>query len=214
VLAADEERCETGDRASCSEARESEYEQKDPGFALWGVVRPVFARSMRPSDQLRDHTGQKRRYWLVCRFKGNNTRRHLLFSACVGVGMVLVTSKQHFRFPYGNRRHFAPRNWWSCSATASGSRATHGGRGDVLPQPQPQPPSPLGPDFFRAISAGERGVLSSKRRGPVWRQAQLTDAIGLSGAAVVENYYVAAHLACCLMQCNLVLRASAHLARD
>jgi hypothetical protein len=47
----------------------------------------------------------------------------------------------------------------------------------------------------------------------VWRQAQLTDAMGLSGAAVVENYYVA-HLACCLMQCNLVLQASARLARD
>jgi hypothetical protein len=58
------------------------------------------------------------------------------------------------------------------------------------------PPPPL--DFFRAISAGER-VLISKHCGPVWRQAQLTDAIRLSGAAVVENYYVS-HLACCLMQ--------------
>jgi hypothetical protein len=44
-------------------------------------------------------------------------------------------------------------------------------------------------DFFRAISAGEclGRVLSSKHCDPVWRQAQLTDAIGLSGAAVVEN---------------------------
>jgi hypothetical protein len=36
-----------------------------------------------------------------------------------------------------------------------------------------------------------------KHCGPVWRQAQLIDAIGLSGAAVVENYYVAHALACC-----------------
>jgi hypothetical protein len=47
----------------------------------------------------------------------------------------------------------------------------------------------------------------------MWRQAQLTDAIRPGGAAVVGNYYVA-HLACCLMQCNLVLQASARLARD
>jgi hypothetical protein len=63
-------------------------------------------------------------------------------------------------------------------------------------------PTPT-PDFFRAISAGGCLVVNS-----------LTPfAIGLSGAAVVENYYVA-HLACCLMQCGLVLQASARLARD
>jgi hypothetical protein len=32
------------------------------------------------------------------------------------------TSKQHFR-----SKKLAPRSWWSFSATASGSRATHGG---------------------------------------------------------------------------------------
>jgi hypothetical protein len=73
-------------------------------------------------------------------------------------------------------------------------------------------PTPT-PDFFRAISAGECLVLSSKHCGPVWRQAQLTDAIRLSSAAVVKNYYVA-HLACCLMQCNLVLQVSARPSRD
>jgi hypothetical protein len=41
----------------------------------------------------------------------------------------------------------------------------------------------------------------------------LRDAIGLSSAAVVENYYVV-HLACCLMQCNLVLQASARIASE
>jgi hypothetical protein len=35
------------------------------------------------ADQLRDHTGKKRRY--LARFKGNNTRRPLFFSACVGM---------------------------------------------------------------------------------------------------------------------------------
>jgi hypothetical protein len=41
-------------------------------------------------DQLRDHTGKKRRYWILARFKGSNTRRPLFFSACVG--MVLVNN--------------------------------------------------------------------------------------------------------------------------
>ena len=67
-------------------------------------------------------------------------------------------------------------------------------------------------DFFRAISAGECLVVSIVALYGA-KLAQLIDAIGLSGAAVVENYYVA-HLACCLMQCNLVLQASARLARD
>jgi hypothetical protein len=38
-------------------------------------------------------------------------------------------------------------------------------------------------DFFRAISAGEC-VFVSTHCGPVWRQAQLTDAIGLSGSVL------------------------------
>jgi hypothetical protein len=41
-------------------------------------------------DQLRDHTGKKRRYWLVLKETTRNTRRPLFFSACVG--MVLVNN--------------------------------------------------------------------------------------------------------------------------
>jgi hypothetical protein len=61
------------------------------------------------------------------------------------------------------------------------------------------------------LSAGEYLVVSTMY-GPVWRQTQLTDAIRLSSAAVVENCY-AVHLACCLMQWGLVLQASARAAR-
>jgi hypothetical protein len=39
----------------------------------------------------------------------------------------------------------------------------------------------------------------SKHCDPLWRQAQLTDAIRPSSTAVVEKYYVV-HLAFCLMQ--------------
>jgi hypothetical protein len=64
-----------------------------------------------------------------------------------------------------------------------------------------------------------RRVPSSKHCDPVWRQAQLTDAIGLSGAAVVGNYYVA-HLACCLVYIYIYAmelcapQAPVRLARD
>jgi hypothetical protein len=58
------------------------------------------------------------------------------------------------------------------------------------------PPPTL--DFFRATSAGEcLVVITAALCGT--NQAQLTDAIRPSSAAVVENYYVA-HLACCFMQ--------------
>jgi hypothetical protein len=69
------------------------------------------------ADQLRDHTGKKRRYWLVLK-EISNTRRPLFFFCVCWHG----ASKQHFR-----SKKFAPRRWWSCSETASGSRATHGG---------------------------------------------------------------------------------------
>jgi hypothetical protein len=45
-----------------------------------------------------------------------------------------------------------------------------------------------------SLPSFSRGVLSSKHCGPVWRQAQLTDAIWLSSAAVVENYDAAPRL--------------------
>jgi hypothetical protein len=57
----------------------------------------------------------------LARFKGNNTRRPLFFSACVGVGMVLANSKQHFR-----SKKFAPRSWWSCSEPVQ-AKQTHCG---------------------------------------------------------------------------------------
>jgi hypothetical protein len=44
------------------------------------------------------------------------------------------------------------------------------------------------PDFFRAISAGECLVVSIVTLCGA-KLSCLTDAIGLSGAAVVENYY-------------------------
>jgi hypothetical protein len=80
---------------------------KGPRGPWWLVDRPA-ARSHRPKGAV------------LARFKGNNTRRSLFFF-CV-CWHWHGTSKQHFR-----SKIFAPRSWWSCSATASGSRATHGG---------------------------------------------------------------------------------------
>jgi hypothetical protein len=67
-------------------------------------------------------------------------------------------------------------------------------------------------DSRSLLSAGECLVVATGA-SHVCRQDELTDAIGLSGAAVVEIYYVA-HLACFFMQCDLVFQASARLARD
>jgi hypothetical protein len=130
----------------------------------------------------------------LARFKGNNTRRPLFFSACVGVGMVLVNSISARKI---SRREVGgpAQRLQAAVEQLTGEHST-----PTL-------------DFFRAISAGECLVVSSVTLCGARRQAQLTDAIGLSGAAVVENYYVA-HLACCLMQYNLVLQAPARLARD
>jgi hypothetical protein len=70
-------------------------------------------------------------------------------------------------------------------------------------------------DFFRAISAGECLVVSTVALRGAKPNSLTPLAIGLSGAAVVENYNVA-HLGACwrLMQCSLVLQAFARLARD
>jgi hypothetical protein len=59
---------------------------------------------------------KKRRYWLVLKEIIRPAPR--FFCVCWH-----GTSKQHFH----SKNKFAPRSWWSCSATASGSRATHGG---------------------------------------------------------------------------------------
>jgi hypothetical protein len=72
-------------------------------------------RALPLPDQLRDHTGQKRRYWLVL-------KEIIRAAPCFFCVCWHGTSKQYFR-----SKNFAPRSWWSCSATASGSRATHGG---------------------------------------------------------------------------------------
>jgi hypothetical protein len=132
------------------------------GFPCWGCSLGVSNRyhldwheegrlqpwSDQASDQLRghtvDHTGKTRRYWLVLKEIIRAAPCFFLLRVCWH-----GTSKQHFR-----SKTFAPRSW-SCLATASGSRATHGG--DIPP----------------------RRVLSSKHCGPVWRKAQLTDAIVL-----------------------------------
>jgi hypothetical protein len=82
---------------------------KHPGCSLVSIAhkgRPAAARSHRPNAVV------------LVRFKGNNTHRPSFFFCMCWHG----TSKQHFR-----SQNFTPRSWWSCSATASGSRATHGG---------------------------------------------------------------------------------------
>jgi hypothetical protein len=66
-----------------------------------------------------------------------------------------VTSKQHFR-----SKIFAPRSWWSCSATASGSPAARAGgrgwgRGCRLPLARP-----------RAASQRQRRHAPSRRGDP------------------------------------------------
>jgi hypothetical protein len=74
----------------------------------------------------------------------------------------------------------------------SGVRSPAARAGDTGTHPTPTL------DFFRAISAGECLFASTVALCGA-KPNSLTDAIGLSSAAVVENYYVA-HLACCLMQ--------------
>jgi hypothetical protein len=111
---------------------------------------------VRPSDQLRDHSGQKARrrearYWLVLEVKvkvkgvkGNNTRRPrpLFFSACVG--MVLVNN-------------ISARKISRCEVGGPAQRLQAAVEqltgGHFTPTPTL--------DFFRAISAGECLVVST-----------------------------------------------------
>jgi hypothetical protein len=97
---------------------------------------PLFPLSSRPLvpgafDQVRgarscsgsgdiQATGQNQnpKHELLARLKVKSSQyapRPVFFCACVG--MSLVTSKRHFRSNF-----FAPRSWWSCSATSSGKR--------------------------------------------------------------------------------------------
>jgi hypothetical protein len=165
--------------------------------------RPARGRwpwALRPAARSHSTTAHRPKSVILARLKEIIRAVPFFFCVCWN-----GTSKQHFR-----PKNFAPRSWklvaplvvlLSDCKRQSSNRATHGGT--FYPHPWL-----LSSDFSRR-------VLSSKHCGSVWRQAQLTDAIGLSGAAVVEKYYVA-HLACCLVQCNLVLvlQASARLARD
>jgi hypothetical protein len=53
-------------------------------------------------DQLRDHTGQKAKYWLVLKEIIHNTRRPLFFSACVGIVLVNnISSRKNSRREVG-----------------------------------------------------------------------------------------------------------------
>jgi hypothetical protein len=98
-------------------------------------------------DQLRDHTGKKRRYWLVSRFKGNNTRRPLFFSACVGIGTMVLVNNISAR-KNSRREVGGPAQFSDCKRQSSNSR------GDILPPP-------LTSFELRAISAGECLVVST-----------------------------------------------------
>jgi hypothetical protein len=66
------------------------------------------------------------------------------FCACVGMSLANNISARFF---------FAPRSWWSCSATASGSPEARAGDTGAHPTPAL--------DFFRAISAGECLLVST-----------------------------------------------------
>jgi hypothetical protein len=91
---------------------------------------------------------QHRRPWTSCAIRGAKTRTIGSFKSnqCAPRPVFSrvcrhVTSKQHFRSIF-----FAPRSWWSCSATARGSPAARAGDTGAHPTPAL--------DFFRAISAG------------------------------------------------------------
>jgi hypothetical protein len=114
---------------------------------------------------------------ILAHFKANNARSASFFCVCVGMSLLNNISTRKFSRP-------------QIGGPAQPLRAGVGERKWVG--------GGMGLDSRSLLSAG-KCLVSSNRCGHVWRQAQLTDAIGLSGAAVVENYYVA-HLDCCLMQ--------------
>jgi hypothetical protein len=65
------------------------------------------------SDQLRDHTGKKRKYWLVLTEVMRAAPRVFVCVRWHG------TCKQHLRSPLEKRKNSVPRSWWSCSAPAT-----------------------------------------------------------------------------------------------
>jgi hypothetical protein len=142
-------------------------------FALRHVCGPSLERlGDQPGQQL--PTGE-----ILAHFQANNARSAPFF--CVYVGMSLVNdisarffSRRQICGPAQLLRAGVGERKWVNGGMVSDSRSLLSAGGCLV-------------------------VTSSKHCGPVWRQAQLTGAIGLSSAAVVEKYYVA-HLACCLMQ--------------
>ena len=91
---------------------------------------------------------------IVARFKGNNTRRPLFFSACVGMALVNnISARKNSRHEVGG----PAQRLQAAVEQLTGEHST-----PTL-------------DFFRAISAGECLVVSTVALS-MWRQAQLTDA--------------------------------------
>jgi hypothetical protein len=95
-------------------------------------------------------TGQKPKAAVLARFKGNNTRRPLFFSACVGMVLAqAVSSKQHSRFPLEKNR--------AAKLVVLLSDFKRQSSNSQLTGEHPTPTL----DFFRAISAGECLVVST-----------------------------------------------------
>jgi hypothetical protein len=120
------------------------------GGAVWGsrigtslsTLHQAPRMRQKPEDQLRDQRSQNTDY--CGSFKSSQCApRPVFLRICRH-----VTNKQHFRSNF-----FAPRSWWSCSATASGSPAARAG--DTRAHPTPTL------DFFRAISAVECVLVST-----------------------------------------------------
>jgi hypothetical protein len=85
---------------------------------------------MRPGPAARSHRPKTA---VLARFKGNNTpRAPFFFSADVGMLVLVnnISARKNSRREVGGPAQRLPpkrQSWWSCSATASGSRLTHGG---------------------------------------------------------------------------------------
>jgi hypothetical protein len=69
-------------------------------------------------DQLRDHTGKKKRkQWLVLKEVAV-----IRVTGMVGVGMALVNN-------ISARKKIEPRSWWPCSLSSTCERESGGGSG-------------------------------------------------------------------------------------
>jgi hypothetical protein len=96
----------------------------DVGRGSSGSRRPVAVTigNRATSCAIRDQRSEEpSKHELLARLKATNARWPCFLRVCRH-----VTSKQHFRSIF-----FAPRSWWSCSATASGSPAAAARAGDI-----------------------------------------------------------------------------------